>query len=129
MAQALEDVAAGTYVWGTGTLTSGAFRADLMSIGGVTARQGAALAMLLDPTGATATDGPLIDSSGPSRLPEHMFVGEGQDGADALTEPQPAAAENPEESAEEQEDAGAEEQDDDGPETLDSEPATTVPEG
>jgi hypothetical protein len=129
MAQALEDVAAGTYVWGTGTLTSGAFRADLMSIGGVTARQGAALAMLLDPTGAEATDGPLIDSSGPSRLPEHMFVGEGQDGADALTEPQPAAAENPEESAEEQEDAGAEEQDDDGPETLDSEPATTVPEG
>lgn len=129
VAHNLELVAGGTYVWGTGTLTTPALRAALMAVGGPSGRQSAALSMLLDPTGASATQGPLLDASGPARLPEYMLVADGQDGSDALTEPQPAAGEAPEENAEEQEDAGSEEQDDDGPETEDSEPAVTIPEG
>ncbi len=129
LARSLENVTTGHYVWGTGTLTTATLRAGLMAIGAVTARHGAALSMLLDPTGASATAGALFDASGPARLPDHMLVAEGQDGSDALTEPAPAASEAPEENAEEQEDAGEEEQDDDGPETRDSDPAETVPEG
>ncbi|QYG93747.1 ferritin-like domain-containing protein [Iamia sp. SCSIO 61187] len=104
-ARTLEDVAAGTYGWGAGTLTTPALRASAMTIGAVAARQGVALSLLLDPSGADAAQGPVLDTSGPARLPEHMLVTDGMDGGDALAEPAAAGGEE-EEGGEEAEDGG-----------------------
>jgi hypothetical protein len=94
-ARSLEDVAAGTYGWGAGTVTTASLREGLMAIGAVTARHGAALGVLLDPTGVDAARVPVLDTSGPARLPDHMLVADGKDGGDALAEPAPAATEDP----------------------------------
>ncbi|HEV7721655.1 MAG TPA: ferritin-like domain-containing protein [Iamia sp.] len=113
-ARSLEDVAAGTYGWGAGTLTTAELRQDLMAIGAVTARHSAALAVLLDPSGSDAVRAPVLDTSGPARLPTHMLVAGDQDGGDALAEPAPPAdAASPEEGedGESGSDAGAPEDD------------------
>lgn len=116
-ARTLEDVGAGTYGWGAGTLTTPALRASAMTIGTVAARQGAALSLLLDPSGAAAVRGPVLDTSGPARLPEHMLVGDDMDGGDALGEPaagggegEDGGSETPDEGA----DAGSPQEDGEG---------------
>lgn len=58
-----------------------------MAIGAVTARHGVAVALLLDASGADASRAAMLDTSGPSRLPEHMLVEEGMDGGDTLAQP------------------------------------------
>ncbi len=115
-ARSLEDVAAGTYGWGAGTLTTAELRAGLMAIGAVTARHGALIGLLLDPTGADAVHGPVLDTSGPARLPDHMLVANGQDGGDTLAEPAPSG----DEAAGGAEAEGEEQEDDEGPESPDS---------
>lgn len=92
-ARSLEDVGASTYGWGAGTVTTAELREGLMAIGAVTARHGSALSLLLDPSGAGAAPSPVLDTSGPARLPDHMLVAAGQDGADTLAEPAPAGDE------------------------------------
>jgi hypothetical protein len=92
-ARSLEDVAAGTYGWGAGTLTTAELREGLMAIGAVTARHGALLGVLLDPSGVDAARAPVLDTSGPARLPDHMLVTADEDGGDALAEPAPAGDE------------------------------------
>ncbi len=124
-ARSLEDVASGTYGWGTGTLTTPELRQGLMAIGAVTARHGAVISLLLDPSGVGAAGSPVLDVSGPARLPEHMLVGADQDGGDTLAEPAEAGAEEEPAEGEEQEegpesdtdsgaDAGAPQEDGEG---------------
>jgi hypothetical protein len=114
LARSLEDVAAGTYGWGAGSLTTAELREGLMAIGAVTARHGAAISLLLDPSGADAARAPVLDTSGPARLPDHMQVTADMDGGDALAEPAPAGGEEDpgasgegEESPEEESDSGS----------------------
>lgn len=118
LAHSLEDVAAGTYGWGVGQITLDSdLRQDLMTVGAVTARHGALLSLLLDPSGADAVRGPVLDTSGPARLPDYMLVTPDiADGSAALTEPAPAGGD---------EATGEEEEDDDGPETSDDTTETT----
>lgn len=125
-ARSLEDVGAGTYGWGAGQVTTAELREGLMAIGAVSARHGAAVSLLLDPSGADASTSPVLDTSGPARLPDHMLVEDGMDGGDTLAEPaatgeEEAPAEGGEESEEGPEgeggsgsDAGAPEEDAEG---------------
>jgi hypothetical protein len=99
-ARSLEDVGAGTYGWGAGTLTTPELREGLMAIGAASARHGAALSILLDPSGADAARAPVLDTSGPARLPDHMLVEDGMDGGDTLAEPEAAGEEEPAEGGE-----------------------------
>ena len=98
--RSLEDVGAGTYGWGAGQVTTASLREGLMAIGAVSARHGAAVSLLLDPSGADAARSPVLDTSGPARLPDHMLVKDGQDGGDTLAEPAPAGDEEPAEGEE-----------------------------
>lgn len=91
--RSLEDVGAGTYGWGAGQVTTAELREALMAIGAVSARHGAAVSLLLDPSGADAARAPVLDTSGPARLPDHMLVTEGLDGGDTLAEPEEAGGE------------------------------------
>lgn len=94
LARTLEDVGAGTYGWGVGEVTSASLRQGLMAIGSVTARHSAAIAVLLDPSGNGAVRAPVLDTSGPARLPDYMLVSPDiADGGDALSEPAPAGGE------------------------------------
>lgn len=97
LAQSLEDVAAGTYGWGVGQLTvKSELRDDLMAVGAVTARHGALISLLLDPTGIGAVPGPVLDTSGPARLPDFMHVTpDVEDGSAALAAPAPAGSDAP----------------------------------
>jgi len=125
-ARSLEDVGAGTYGWGAGQVTTADLRASLMAIGAASARHGAAVSLVLDPSGADASRGPVLDTSGPARLPDHMLVEEGMDGGDTLAEPPVAGEEAPAEGEESEEgpdgqteggsgaDAGAPEEDAEG---------------
>ncbi|HEX7133650.1 MAG TPA: ferritin-like domain-containing protein, partial [Iamia sp.] len=119
--RSLEDVGAGTYGWGAGTLTTPELRESLMAIGAVSARHGAAVALLLDPSGADASRAPVLDTSGPARLPDHMLVEDGKDGGDALADPpepgaeeDPAAGEDAEGESESGSDAGSPEESGEG---------------
>lgn len=115
LARSLEDVAAGTYGWGAGQVTTASLRQGLMAIGAVTARHGAAVSLLLDPSGVDAARTPVLDTSGPARLPEHMLVGKGQDGGDTLAAPAEAPAEGEEgDEGESGADSGAPEPDSEG---------------
>ena len=111
--RSLEDVGAGTYGWGAGQVTTARLRVALMAIGAVSARHGAAVSLLLDPSGADAARAPVLDTSGPARLPDYMLVEKGMDGGDALAEPAPAGEEAPAEGEDEESgsDAGAPEDD------------------
>lgn len=122
LAHSLEDVAAGTYGWGVGQITTASgLREGLMAVGAVTARHGALISLLLDPSGIDAVRGPVLDTSGPARLPDYMLVTpDVADGDAALAEPAPAGGD---------EATGEEEEDDDGPETEDSTPESTEAEG
>ncbi len=120
LAHSLEDLGAGTYGWGVGQVTSASLRESLMAIGSVTARHAAVVAVLLDPSGSDAVRRPVLDTSGPARVPDYMLVGpDVADGDAALAAPAPAGDAASDE----------EEEDDDGPTTEDSEPATTEAEG
>jgi hypothetical protein len=83
----MEDVIASTYAWGTGTVPDAALRAEMMTIGGPSARQAAAARMLRDPRGVLVVTSATLDVSGPARLPDHMLVLEGMDGGDVPAEP------------------------------------------
>jgi hypothetical protein len=92
LARSIEEIGAATHLWGAGVVTTPALRRDIASIGTVAARQSAAVALLLDPTGASAVPQPVLDTSGPARLPDVMFVQEGQDGGDVSADPDAAPA-------------------------------------
>jgi hypothetical protein len=105
--RSLEDVGAGTYGWGAGQVTTATLRESLMAIGAVSARHGAAVSLLLDPSGADAARAPVLDTSGPARLPEYMLVEDGMDGGDTLAEPAPAGDEETPAEGEEGEESGS----------------------
>jgi hypothetical protein len=85
-AQSLEALGAGTYGWGAGTLTTAVLRQDLMAVGSAAAGQVTAVALLIDPSGEGAVPSPTLDTSGPTRLPDHMLLQEDQDGDDIEAE-------------------------------------------
>lgn len=99
LAGSVEEIGAATHVWATGVVTTPELRQDVMAIGAVAARQSAVVALLLDPTGASVVPQPVLDTSGPARLPEALFVPEGKDGGDVSAEGEAAPADG---------DAGAE---------------------
>lgn len=85
-ARSLEDLAASTYSWGAGTLSTPELRQDLMGVAMVTARHRVLLSLVADPSGASAVPSPRVDTSGPARVPDYMLVPVDGDGGDALTE-------------------------------------------
>lgn len=116
-AGSIETLAAATYAWGAGTLSTPQLRQSLMAIGAVAARQAALVSLLIDPTGASAVPAAVLDTSGPARLPEYMLVADGQEGTDALAEAEEAPADD--------EDAEGE----DAPEGEDTPESGDAPEG
>lgn len=93
-ALALEQLGAATHTWAAGMMTTAELRQDALSIGAAAARQSATVSLLHDPTGASTVPQPALDTSGPARLPEFMFLQEGQDGGDVpLTAEEAAPAE------------------------------------
>jgi hypothetical protein len=90
---AMESVNASTYAWGSGTIPDAALRAQLMTIGGPSARQAAAAGMLVDPRGILVVGSATLDVSGPARLPEHMMLVGDMDGGDASADPVTATEE------------------------------------
>ncbi|HYI63044.1 MAG TPA: ferritin-like domain-containing protein [Acidimicrobiales bacterium] len=93
LARSVEEIGAATHAWAAGVVTTAELRQDLMAIGAVAARQTASVDLLLDPTGQSAALQPMLDTSGPARLPEALLVQEGQDGGDVSADPEAAAAE------------------------------------
>ncbi len=85
---AMEDVIASTYAWGSGTVPEAALRAEIMTIGGPSARQAAAARLLRDPRGILVVTSATLDVSGPARLPDHMLLTDPElDGGDVTPEP------------------------------------------
>lgn len=87
----LEQIGAATHTWAAGTLTTAELRQEALALGAVAARQSAVASLLHDPSGASAVSRPTLDTSGPARLPEAMFLQEGQDGGEVPSEPEAAA--------------------------------------
>lgn len=85
-ARSVEDIAASTYGWAAGVLSTPERRQAIMAIGSIDARHSSALALLLDPTGADAVPVPFLDTSGPARTPDEVLLQEGQDGGDVTGE-------------------------------------------
>lgn len=102
-AHVMEDLITSTLAWGAGVVTTPELRAGIMELGAVSARQSAALSMLLDSTGASAVTGPTIDTSGPARVPDFMILTAEQDGGDV-----PATASEAADAAAPADDAAAE---------------------
>lgn len=90
-ALSLEQIGAATHTWAAGRLTTAELRQQALAIGSVAARQSAVVSLLHDPSGGSAVSRPTLDTSGPARLPEAMFLQKGQDGGDVPAEPEAAA--------------------------------------
>lgn len=90
-AHQLEDLAASTYAWGAGTLSTPALRQQLIGVAMVSARHPVLVALVDDPSGTTAVPTARVDTSGPARVPDYMLVPVDGDGGDALTEAPVAA--------------------------------------
>lgn len=85
-ARQVEDIAASTYGWAAGVLSTPEHRQTVMGIGGVDARHSSALALVLDPTSTDAVPLTFLDTSGPARTPTEVFLQDGQDGDDVTGE-------------------------------------------
>jgi len=72
----VENVAAGTYAFAAGKLSTPALRQTLMSIGGVESRHATALAMVLDGSGRTGAPEAFTDASPRGRVPEESLITE-----------------------------------------------------
>jgi Ferritin-like domain len=70
----LENIAASTYGYAAGVLSTPQLRQGIMGIGGVEARHAAALALALDPNGANAVPRSFLDTSGPARVPDEAII-------------------------------------------------------
>lgn len=111
VAVAIEDVLAGTYAWGATSVPGAELRAELMTLGGPTARQAAAARLLQQPNGVNVVSSALFDISGPARLPEHMLLSDDeQDGGDISPEA-PVGGGEEEAEGEEEETPGVEGED------------------
>ncbi|MBI2708740.1 MAG: ferritin-like domain-containing protein [Actinobacteria bacterium] len=70
----VENLAASTYGYAAGVLSTPKLRQSLMGIGGVEARHAAALSMVIDATGNGAVPRSFLDTSGPARMPDDALV-------------------------------------------------------
>jgi hypothetical protein len=73
-ARNLENIAAGTYAYAAGVLSTPSLRTTIMSIGGVESRHASALALVLDATGKTAVPQAFTDSGPEGRVPDEALL-------------------------------------------------------
>jgi hypothetical protein len=73
-ARDLENIAAGTYAYSVGILSKPELRQTLIGIGGVESRHASVLAMVLDPTAATAVPDSFTDAGPEGRVPDDAYI-------------------------------------------------------
>jgi hypothetical protein len=73
-ARDLENIAAGTYAYSVGVLTTPDLRQTLIGIGGVESRHATALSLILEPSGATAVPRALTDAGPEGRVPDDALI-------------------------------------------------------
>jgi Ferritin-like domain/TAT (twin-arginine translocation) pathway signal sequence len=73
-ARDLENLAAGTYAYAAGALSTPELRQTIMSIGGVEARHATALSIVLDPTRRNASPSPTTDAGPEGRVPDNAVL-------------------------------------------------------
>ena len=75
-ARDLENIAAGTYAYAAGVLSTAELRKTIMSIGGVESRHATTLALVLDPTAKSAVPRAFTDAGPEGRVPDEAIITE-----------------------------------------------------
>jgi len=73
-ARSLENIAAGTYAYAAGVLSTPELRQTMMTIGGVESRHASALSLILDPNPTTAVPRAFTDSGPEGRVPDDALL-------------------------------------------------------
>ena len=75
-ARDLENIAAGTYAYAAGVLSTADLRKTIMSIGGVESRHATTLALVLDPSAKSAVPRASTDAGPEGRVPDEAIITE-----------------------------------------------------